>query len=183
MVAKVAKLVLFAHKVKKERRLHVCNKRVCDLSPHKLRKIRKKRGTRTCGYGQVGQHRESGSQGYRKGGFDKHAKTYVLKYMPNYFTYRGFTSPRSLLHKDNVINVGKLEEVIEKLSIENKMKNKDGKVFLDLVELGYDKLLATGRVSKPIIVNITSYSEGAAKKIEEAGGKIQAKIVQATNKN
>jgi len=31
--------------------------------PHKLRKTRKMRGSRTHGYGQVGQHRKSGSRG------------------------------------------------------------------------------------------------------------------------
>jgi len=153
------------------------------LSPHKLRKTRRKRGSRTCGYGQIGQHRESGSQGYRKGGFDKHAWTYVVKYMPDYFGKRGFTSPRSRGHGDNVINVGELEEVAEKLSMENRLEKRKGKVFLDLVELGYDKLLAKGRVSKPVIVKITSYSEGASKKIEEAGGQILTEPEQALTEN
>ncbi|HDI42660.1 MAG TPA: 50S ribosomal protein L15, partial [Candidatus Bathyarchaeota archaeon] len=31
--------------------------------PHRLRKTRKYRGSRVCGYGRVGQHRKSGVKG------------------------------------------------------------------------------------------------------------------------
>src|SRR4030067_989535 len=44
------------------------------------------------------------------------------------------------------------------------------KVGLD--KLGYQKLLATGKITKPVIVKVTTHSKNAAKKIEEAGGQI-----------
>ena len=137
--------------------------------PHKLRKTRKKRGSRTCGYGQVGQHRE---KGHRKPGYDKQAWTYIVKYEPEYFGKKGFTSPRSLGRKINVINVGELDELADRLTMEEKLEEKEGKAFLDLDQLGYDKLLARGSVTKPVLVKIASYSEAAAKKVEEAGGQI-----------
>ncbi|MEM3816270.1 MAG: 50S ribosomal protein L15, partial [Candidatus Bathyarchaeia archaeon] len=62
--------------------------------PHSLRKIRKKRGSRTCGYGRVGQHRKSGSKGERRAGRHKHLWSWVLRYEPDYFGYKGFTSPK-----------------------------------------------------------------------------------------
>jgi len=136
--------------------------------PHKLRKIRKKRGSRTQGYGRVGQHRKSGSKGYRKAGRHKHGWSYVIRYEPDYFEKKGFTSPKSLRQKENIINVGKLDEIAEKISTS---KEKD-KILIDLEKLGYTKLLGTGKVTKPLIVKVASYSKSAAEKIKEAGGQI-----------
>ena len=140
--------------------------------PHKLRKTRKKRGSRTHGYGQVGQHRKTSSKGRRKPGYNKHAWTYVVKYEPEYFGKRGFTSPRSLGRKINVINVGELDDLADRLTMEEKLEEKEGKAFLDLEKMGYDKLLARGSLTKPVLVKIASYSEEAAKKVQEAGGQI-----------
>jgi len=143
------------------------------LSPHKLRKTRKRRASRTHGYGRVGQHRGGGKRGGRgKAGHHKHRWTYVVKHEPDYYGKRGFTSPRSLGQKINVINVGKLEELVERLAAEKLLKKKGGKVFIDLDELGYDKLLGTGNVTKPILVKVASHSERATKKVQEAGGQI-----------
>jgi large subunit ribosomal protein L15 len=136
--------------------------------PHKLRKTRKYRGSRVHGYGRVGQHRKTSKKGHRKVGRHKHLWSYVIKYEPNYFGRRGFTSPRSLKGEVNAINVGELEELANKLQAEKK----EGKIFLDLEKLGYDKLLGTGKIGKPILVKVASYTENATKKIEEAGGKI-----------
>ena len=136
--------------------------------PHKLRKIRKKRGSRTQGYGRVGQHRKSGSKGRRKAGRHKHGWSYVLRYEPEYFGKKGFTSPKSLRREVKIINVGELDEVAEKL----KGKEKEGKIFVDLEGLGYTKLLGTGKVTKPLVVKVPSCSKSAAEKIEEAGGKV-----------
>jgi large subunit ribosomal protein L15 len=43
---------------------------------------------------------------------------------------------------------------------------------LDLESLGYDKLLGTGEINKPLLVKVASYSEAASRKLEEAGGEI-----------
>ena len=136
--------------------------------PHKLRKIRKKRGSRTQGYGRVGQHRKSGSKGMRKAGRHKHGWSYVVRYEPDYFGKKGFTSPKSLRGKENIINLGKLDEIAEKIAI----KKDEGKIFVDLEKHGYTKLLGTGKVTKPIIVKVSSFSRLAAEKIGEAGGKV-----------
>lgn len=140
--------------------------------PHRLRKIRKKRGTRTVGYGRVGQHRKTGSKGERRAGRHKHGWTYILRYEPDHFGKRGFTSPASLRRIDNIINVGELEEIAEKMGA----TEKDGKVFLDLASLGYTKLLGKGSVKKAFIIKIPSASETAAEKIKEAGGEVITEI-------
>ena len=136
--------------------------------PHKLRKTRKMRGSRTQGYGRVGQHRDSGSKGHRKVGRHKHLWSYVTTYEPDYFGKNGFTSPKSLKRKENVINVAKLDEISAKFSVEKE----EGKLYLDLTSLGYSKLLGTGQTSKALIVNVPSCSKSAAEKIKEAGGQV-----------
>ena len=138
--------------------------------PHKLRRIRKTRGSRTQGYGRVGQHRKTGSKGGRNVGRHKHLWSYVLRYEPEYFGKKGFVSPRSLGKKDNVINVRKLEEIAGKVSTE-----KDGKLVIDLESLGYTKLLGTGRITKSLTVKVASCSKSAAEKIKGAGGEILMK--------
>jgi large subunit ribosomal protein L15 len=137
--------------------------------PHKLRKIRKTRGSRTQGYGRIGQHRDSGSKGNRKVGRHKHLWSYVTTYEPDYFGKSGFTSPQSLNRKENILNLEKLSEIAKKFSVEKE----NGKLFIDLTSLGYSKLLGTGKITKALIINVPSYSKSAAEKIKEAGGQIQ----------
>lgn len=136
--------------------------------PHELRKTRKMRGSRTCGYGRVGQHRDQGSKGYRKSGRHKRGWSWVLRYEPDYFGKDGFTSPKSLKQKTNAINIGKLDELAESLS-ESK---ESPKLSINLETLGYTKLLGGGKVTKPIIVRVASCSKSAADKVKEAGGQI-----------
>ncbi|MCZ2808179.1 MAG: uL15 family ribosomal protein [Candidatus Bathyarchaeota archaeon] len=141
--------------------------------PHKDRKVRKQRGSRTHGYGQIGQHRAGGGRGgHGKAGLDKHKWTYIIKHDPEYFKKKGFVSTRTLGRKVNVINVGKLDDLADKLESEKKLERKEKKIFLDLESLGYDKLLGTGEIIKPMLVKVASYSEAASRKLEEAGGQI-----------
>jgi len=141
------------------------------MVPHKLRKVRKMRGSRTHGYGVVGQHRKKGTKGYRKVGRHKGGWTYTVKYEPDYFGKRGFTS-KGMRQRVNVINVGELDELIGKLSMEQKLEKKARKVILDLEGLGYNKLLGMGKISQPILIKVGSCSENAVKKVEEAGGQV-----------
>jgi len=104
----------------------------------------------------------------RKSGRHKHLWSYVIRYEPDYFGKKGFTSPKSLKQKENITNVGKLDEASEKFSTEEEK----GRPFIDLKSLGYTKLLGTGKVTKPLIVKVAAYSKSAAEKIKEAGGQI-----------
>ena len=136
--------------------------------PHKLRKIRKTRGSRTQGYGRVGQHRCSGSRPYRKAGRHKQLWSYVTTYEPDYFGKHGFTSPQSLRRNTNVINIAKLDMIASELLA----KGEQGQPVIDLTSLGYSKLLGTGKITKPITVKISSCSKSAAEKITQAGGEV-----------
>ena len=141
--------------------------------PTKDRKVRKQRGSRTHGWGQIGQHRAGGGRGgHGKAGLDKHKWTYVIKHDPTYWLKKGFVSTKTLGKKVSIINVGKLDDLADKLDSEKKLEKKGKKIFLDLESLGYDKLLGTGEINKPMLVKVASYSEAASRKLEEAGGQI-----------
>lgn len=142
--------------------------------PHKLRKIRKTRGSRTQGYGRIGQHRKTGSKGYRKAGRHKHLWSYVTTYEKGYFGKHGFTSPQSLRRNESVVNVGKLEELASKLSTEDQEKT-----TVDLTNLGYAKLLGGGKIKKALTVKVLFCSKSAAEKIKKAGGQVLAASQEA----
>ena len=141
--------------------------------PTKDRKVRKYRGSRTHGWGQVGQHRARGGRGGTgKAGLDKHKWSYVIKHDPTYWIKKGFVSTKTLGKKISIINVGKLDDLVAKLDSEKKLERREKKIFLDLESLGYDKLLGTGDIINPILVKVASYSEADSKKLEAAGGQI-----------
>lgn len=129
--------------------------------PHKLRKIRKTRGSRTQGYGRIGQHRDSGSKGARKVGRHKHLWSLIVTSEPHYFGKHGFTSPQSLHSKENAINLIKLDQITQGPQI-------------DLTKLGYTKLLGRGKITKPLTINVAKYSKSAQEKVAKAGGRIIA---------
>ena len=104
--------------------------------PHKDRKVRKQRGSRTHGWGQIGQHRARGGRGGTgKAGLDKHKWTYVVKHDPTYWLKKGFVSARTLNKKVNIINIGKLDDLVTKLDSNKKMEKKKNNIFIDIESL------------------------------------------------
>ncbi|MBS7631497.1 50S ribosomal protein L15, partial [Candidatus Bathyarchaeota archaeon] len=89
--------------------------------PHGLKKTRKLRGSRTCGYGRVGQHRKSGGRGGKgNAGGRKHYWIRTIVYEPNRFRSIGFI-PRGRDYKPSlkVINVGDLEKFVSETQVFN----------------------------------------------------------------
>ncbi|MEM2918963.1 MAG: uL15 family ribosomal protein [Candidatus Altiarchaeota archaeon] len=146
---------------------------------HKDRKIRKKRGSKTCGWGGRKKHRGSGTRGgVGMGGSKKHKWSFVSKYMPNYFGRHGFKRPRKVIKEEKIINLSDLEENFERFLNEGKIIKKDNSYYINLKDLGYDKLLGKGKISKPLIVKVDSYSKKALNKLMEVKGKIESGISQ-----
>jgi large subunit ribosomal protein L15 len=134
----------------------------------RFRKSRRQRGSRYCGWGQVGQHRQSGGRG-GIGGAGKHKHFWIRTVIeePNHFGHDAFNSfNRNLVY--NWINIKDLDSVVAK----HGKVDQDGKVILDLTSLGYDKLLGGGKVNSAFTVKITRISGSAKKKIQEAGGEV-----------
>lgn len=137
------------------------------------KKIRKYRGSRTCGWGITGQHRGKGLKGgFGKSGRHKHHWTWVLKYAPDYFGKHGFKTPLSMKPREKVVNVGLLDEIAPELLEKGKAELKDEKIVINVLELGYNKVLGRGKVTRPLIIIAPYISKKAEEKISKAGGEV-----------
>ena len=132
--------------------------------PTRIRKVRRMRGSRTHGYGQIGQHRQSGKQGgHGQAGLHKHKWSWTVKFDPDHFGRDPFKPPRQT-KPTRWINVGDLD------ALASGMAGKKGE--LDLAAMGFEKLLGSGDVGVPYQVRVVSFTKRAQAKIEAAGGKI-----------
>jgi large subunit ribosomal protein L15 len=123
------------------------------------KKHRKFRGRRTY-HGSHKKARGGGSRGGRgKAGLHKHKWSYVVKYEPEHFGKKGFTPLRKKEVKS--ISLKKLDEIAREKNLEK----------VNVLELGYEKVLGEGKLSKPLTIEAKFFSKQALKKIEEAGGK------------
>jgi large subunit ribosomal protein L15 len=134
----------------------------------RLRKSRRQRGSRYCGWGQIGQHRQSGSRG-GIGGAGKHKHFWIRTVIeePDHF---GHESTKTM--RQNRFNRWVNLRDVNDLAARFGSTNEHGKLVLDLRSIGYDKLLGGGTLQKPIVVQVAKVSATAKQKIELAGGEI-----------
>ncbi len=109
--------------------------------------------------------------------------SWVIKYAPNHFGPRGFSLPQGMKQKPNVINLREIEEMVNKVEGQEKVKGKtkggkapgvkreEGKLVIDVTELQRDKVLGTGKITRALVVKARSFSKSAEEKIEAIGGK------------
>jgi large subunit ribosomal protein L15 len=132
----------------------------------RLRKSRRQRGTRFCGWGQIGQHRASGSRGGVGAGKHKHFYIRTVIEEPDHFGHEQFHAMR----KSDVskwLNIKDLNQLMK-----YSKANEEGKIILDLDELGYGKLLGVGQVDAAFTIKIKKVSKSAKDKITQAGGEV-----------
>ena len=138
--------------------------------PHKERKVRKQRGSRYMGWGQVGQHRKSGMRGGKgRAGGRKHFWLRTVKYEPERFQKIGFLPPSAKKPEPVTINVGELEDLARAILTDYGVK---GGNELDLTALGIDKVLGRGSIGVALNIKVSAITSSAQEKIEEAGGSI-----------
>jgi len=130
------------------------------------RKVRRQRGSRTMGWGQVGQHRKSGGKGgVGKAGLLKHKWSWTVVHDPDHFTREKPKPPqRTIVTK--WVNVGQLD------SIARSVGSEVGKILIDLKGMGYQKLLGQGSVAGQYKILISSASASAKGKVQKAGGEL-----------
>lgn len=141
--------------------------------PRREKKTKKYRGGRFHGYGKLRQHRGGGRKGGRgRAGLHKHKWTWTTSKAPDYFGRgrRGFKVPKAT--SPRTINLGSIDERLEQFLEQNVASvTENGKMEVDLVKAGYDKVLGRGKLSSPLIIKCKAFSETAIRKIEEIGGK------------
>ncbi|MGC9071596.1 MAG: uL15 family ribosomal protein [Acidilobus sp.] len=141
--------------------------------PRARKKVRKLRGrTRSMGWGRIGQHRKSGSRGgHGAAGIGKHKKSWMLKYAPNWLGKRGFKNPTSR-GEPTTIDLEELEVLVRGLAQRGQVKVENDVYVVNLGELGYEKLLGSGRISLKVKVAVPEASEKAVEKIKASGGEV-----------
>jgi len=138
----------------------------------KNRKIQKMRGTRSCGYGNAQKHRGAGSRGGRgNAGSTKHHQK-LMYIMGGRLGKIGFNRHPSLVSSQKAINLDDINLRIEAWVAEGKAKKTAGGYVVDMCDLGYKKVLGSGKLTHKIEIKASSFSESAKAKIEEAGGKV-----------
>jgi large subunit ribosomal protein L15 len=147
------------------------------------RKIRKKRGTRTYGYGRVGQHRKTGQRAGRgkTTQWKKSMRSYYLKQKelgfpdPDWIIgKKGFKRPQDInrIYKTNALNVKDLDLKIDELVLRN-VATKSGNTYsINLNDINIQKVLGRGDINKRINLSVNKASKQAIEKIEAAGGKV-----------
>ena len=141
------------------------------------------RGTRTQGYGRVGQHRKAGQRA-GKGKttqWKKSKKSYYLKQKelgfpdPDWdFGKRGFKRPQDInrIYQVNALNIKDLDSKIEDLTLKN-VATKTGNTYtINLKDINIQKILGRGDINKKINLTVDKASKRAIEKIESAGGKV-----------
>jgi large subunit ribosomal protein L15 len=134
----------------------------------RFRKSRRQRGSRFCGWGQIGQHRQSGSRG-GIGGAGKHKHFWIRTVIeePDHFGHDS-TKPTRQNRLNRWVNLRDVNDLAFRFAT----TNEHGKLVLDLRSIGYDKLLGGGTLLKPIVVRVAKVSATAKQKIELVGGDI-----------
>jgi len=138
------------------------------------------RGSRTCGGGTHKNRRGAGSRGGR--GHAGACKHMTMRAMKEGYMYgkHGFTRPIVTRSVVSSINIGEIDELASFLIEGGYAVEKDGAISINLEELGIDKLLGNGRVSKKYVINVGTASASAKAKVEELGGQIISETEETT---
>lgn len=125
------------------------------------KKISRQRGKGSHGWGAKKKHRGAGSRGGRgRAGLMKHKKSWVVKYAPDYFGRYGFKIPPKAKKSIRAINLKEIDAIAKNIS----------KTEIDITELGFQKVLSTGKLTQPLTIKAQIFAKKAKEKIEKAGG-------------
>lgn len=142
------------------------------MTINKRKKNSRQRGSHTHGWGAMKKHRGSGNRGGAgKAGTGKRSDSTKPSIWKNtkYFGKYGFISRK---HRLASVNVSYLEEHLESF-VSKKLAKQDQEDFsINLNDIGFKKLLGSGKVTKRFIITCQAASARAVKSIEAKGGKV-----------
>ena len=137
------------------------------------KKCRKQRGSRECGWGN--KHRNTGRKGGAgHSGTGKRAKSKmpqagcwtIQRFGKHGFKFKGVSAD---VYSINLIDI---EAKIDSWIAEKKVVNESGVFVVDLLKLGFTKLLGDGRVARKLRINVPFASKTAVEKVKSAGGEV-----------
>jgi large subunit ribosomal protein L15 len=133
----------------------------------------KYRGSRTCGGGTHKNRRGAGNRGGRgRAGINAHHFVKWYKEMGGpVFGKNGFSN--SSQTTVTVIDIGIIDQIIPSLLAQGIAKNEGDIIVINTADMGIDKVLGSGKVTKKMNISAQAFSESAKAKIEKMGGKTQ----------
>jgi len=133
----------------------------------------KYRGSRTCGGGTHKNRRGAGNRGGRgRAGINAHhfVKWYKEMGGPVFGKNGFFHNPAVLV---TTMDVGIIDQILPSLIAQGIAKQDGDAVTIDVADMGIEKVLGSGRVTRKINISAEAFSETAKAKIEKMGGKAQ----------
>jgi large subunit ribosomal protein L15 len=133
----------------------------------------KYRGSRTCGGGTHKNRRGAGNRGGRgRAGINAHHFVKWYKEMGGpVFGKDGFSNSSQITV--TVMDVGIIDQIIPTLLAQGIAKNEGDAIVINTADMGIDKVLGSGKVTKKLNISAQAFSESAKIKIEKMGGKTQ----------
>ena len=131
------------------------------------------RGRRTHGRGKKAGRGAGIQGGHCNAGLHKHKTMSVLKYDPLHFGRHGFKRPQKMVSAKITLNIGDLDEKLEGFLRDGFAEKQDGKVKVNLANMGVDKLLGFGKTTNSYDIVVAEFSAKAQEKLEAAGGSIE----------
>jgi len=133
----------------------------------------KYRGSRTCGGGTHKNRRGAGNRGGRgHAGINAH---HFVKWYKEYggpvYGKDGFFNPthEAVLTMD----IGTIDQIVPSLLAQGSAKQEGDVVIINATDIGIEKVLGNGKVTRKMIISAPAFSEQAKAKIEQMGGKVQ----------
>ncbi|MFB6089102.1 MAG: uL15m family ribosomal protein [Candidatus Aenigmatarchaeota archaeon] len=134
-------------------------------------KKKRMRGSKSHGYGSKKKHRGAGSRGGRGyAGSLGHKRSELRKDEPDHLGKKGFKRPQKVVEDIKTINLKELDMNIDDLLEEGIASKEKNKIKINLNDLGYDKLLGSGNVNRPLVVEANDFSDSAKEKLKQKGG-------------
>ena len=154
------------------------------MTTKRRRKSSRNKGSNSCGWGST--HRGAGNRGGRgRAGTGKKGKckmptkgTWTIQY----FGKKGFKSKGTYAIPQYTTNLRQVEELLDTF-VRDKIAVLEKDIYsINLTDLGIDKLLSTGKVTKKFKITVESASKAAIEKVKAAGGEIVLPVVKEAEK-
>ena len=150
---------------------------------NKRKKNRAMRGSRTHGWGHPKKHRGKGSRGgVGKSGMGKrgqHKMSLLNSLGIKNIGAHGFKRPQTVIEPVSALNLRDIELHIDNWLKKGLAAEDKNVITIDMSKLCVTKVLGSGHISRKMIISADRISASAKEKIEKAGGKAEAMIVEA----
>ena len=131
----------------------------------------KYRGSRTCGGGTHKNRRGAGNRGGRgRAGINAHhfVKWYIEFGGPVYGKDGFFNQTHTTIL---TMDIGIIDQIVPSLLAQGAAKQDGDAVVINAADIGIEKVLGSGRVTRKLNISAPAFSEQAKAKIEKMGGK------------